>query len=103
MTERVRLYVDAALLDGDHDDAIATASELGFTTVVVEDRTAVPEDLVGEWYLSTDVPDAGSRRWSRTIVVGPRAQPGRRAVTGLRTARDLRLAVLELASEQAAG
>jgi hypothetical protein len=103
VTEPVTLYVDAGLLADDRDDALLTASKLGFATVVVEDRSTLPQTLAGAWHLSTDIPEAGSPRWSRTIVVGPRAEPGRRAVTGLRTARDLRLAVLELASEQALG
>ncbi len=103
MTEPVTLYLDASLLAADHDDALSTASELGFAAVVVEDPSTVPENLAGAWHLTNAIPEAGSPRWSRTIVVGPRLERGRRAVTGLRTARDLRLAVLELASEQALG
>ena len=96
VTEPITLYLDAALLANDHDDALSTAADLGFTTVVVGELAEVPETLSSAWHLTTRIPEAGSRRWSRTIVIGPRTESGRRAVTGLRTARDLRLAVLEL-------
>jgi hypothetical protein len=97
------LYLDSAVLTADLGDGLAAATELGFSTVVVADRSELPDELIDAWHLTTDVPEAGSRQWSRTIVIGPRTKVGRRAVPGIRTARDLRLAVLELASEQALG
>jgi hypothetical protein len=95
------VYVDAGLLADGGSDALNDASDLGLAPVVVDGLDAVPESLPDAWLLTTVQPTVGSPRWSRTILIGPRLEPGRVAVTGLRTARDLRLALLELASEHA--
>ena len=97
----VTLYIDSSLLPEGDSDALVMASDLGFEAVVVTGVDDVPEALVNGWHLSGLQPAAGSARWSRTVLIGPRLEPGRVAVTGLRTARDLRLALLELASEHA--
>jgi hypothetical protein len=94
-----RLYVDSALLANGGTEALATAGELGFETVVLGEGDALPESLVGAWHLVARVPAHGSPHWSRTLFIGPRPDPGPIALTGLRTARSLRAAVLELAAE----
>lgn len=94
------VYVDASLLAADGSD-LSVAAELGLEAIVVDDLGSVPDDLSGAWHLAAAMPEPGSVRWSRTVVIGPRMEPGRRSVTGLRTARDVRLALLELASETA--
>jgi hypothetical protein len=94
-----RLYVDASLVAGGAE--LDLAHELGFEVIVVDDPSTLPADLATAWHLSDGPPAAGSRHWSRTVAIGPRPEPGRIAQTGLRTARDVRVAVLELASEAA--
>jgi hypothetical protein len=93
------IYVDASLLTDETGPALA--ADLDLLTVTVPDEGALPDDLEGAWYLTADQPESGARHWSRSIVIGPAVEPGRRTVTGLRMARDLRLAILELASEHA--
>ena len=100
-TATATLYIDASLMADRGSEALALASDLGFATVVVADIDDVPEALSGAWHLASAQPKAGSPRWGRTVLIGPRREPGRVAVSGLRTARDLRLALLELASEHA--
>lgn len=99
MTERpLTLYIDASLVTGEGED-LALASELGLLTVVVDDSTQVPADLTHGWHLTDRPPETGSPRWSRTVLIGPRQEAGRRPAIGLRTARTARVAVLELAAE----
>jgi hypothetical protein len=100
-TATITLYIDASLVTDAGSETLALASDLGFETVVVADVDDVPEALSDAWHLAGVQPKAGSPRWGRTVLIGPRREPGRVAVSGLRTARDLRLAVLELASEHA--
>ena len=100
-TAAVTLYIDASLVTDGRSEALALASDLGFETVVVTEVDDVPETLGYAWHLTGVQPRAGSPRWGRTVLIGPRQEPGRVAVSGLRTARDLRLALLELASEHA--
>jgi hypothetical protein len=100
-TAAVTLYIDASLVTDGRSEALALASDLGFETVVVAEVDDVPETLGYAWHLTGVQPRAGSPRWGRTVLIGPRQEPGRVAVSGLRTARDLRLALLELASEHA--
>lgn len=97
----ITLYIDASLLTDGGADALAMASDLGLETVIVASADDVPAALANAWHLTGIQPAAGSPRWGRTVLIGPRAEPGRVAVSGLRTARDLRLALLELASEHA--
>ncbi|HEY7738194.1 MAG TPA: hypothetical protein VIC63_04100 [Candidatus Limnocylindria bacterium] len=101
MSDPVTVYIDASLLAEGAASGLDVASELGLVAIAVDDVADLPADLAGAWYLTGTHPEAGSARWSRTVVIGPRREPGRVAVTGLRTARDLRLALLELASEAA--
>lgn len=101
MNEPGTIYIDASLLTDGTLDARSLAAELGLRTVVVDEDHPLPDDLRGGWHLTDDQPEPGARHWSRTVVIGPRSEAGRRAVVGLRTARDLRLALLELASEHA--
>ena len=95
------LYIDASLLTDDGAETLELIADLGLTVVAVDDLDSVPAKLTDAWHLTDRIPDAGSTRWSRTVLIGPRREPGRRAVTGLRTARTVRVAVLELASEHA--
>jgi hypothetical protein len=101
VSEPLTVYIDASLLTDGGADSLAVAAELGMITVVVDDHGAVPDEILDAWHLAAVAPEVGSLRWSRTVVVGPRLEAGRRTVTGLRTARDVRLALLELASESA--
>jgi len=101
-TSAPTLYIDAALLTAGDQDALTMASDLGLEAVVVAGLDDVPEALANAWHLTSVQPAAGSARWGRTVLIGPRVEPGRVAVSGLRTARDLRLALLELAAEHAA-
>jgi hypothetical protein len=101
VSDPVTVYIDASLLADGAASGLDVASELGLIAVAVDNVADLPADLGGAWYLTGDHPEAGSARWSRTVVIGPRRERGRLAVTGLRTARDLRLALLELASEAA--
>jgi hypothetical protein len=93
------VYIDADLLTNAETDAVALATEVGLVAVVVDDEADLPADLTNAWHLTARRPSAGSPRWSRTVVIGPRPEPGRVAHTGLRSARDLRVSLLELASE----
>jgi hypothetical protein len=97
------LYLDASLLTDDGAETLELIADLGLLVVVVEDLATVPATLTDGWHLTDRMPEAGSPRWSRTVLIGPRPEPGRRAVTGLRTARSVRVAVLELASEHSIG
>jgi hypothetical protein len=110
VTSRPTVYIDANLIESDHAtdgrsdgnrDGLALATELGLTAVIVQGVDDLPADLTSAWHLTAELPPAGSPRWSRTVLIGPRREPGRVVVTGLRSARDLRLALLELASEAA--
>jgi hypothetical protein len=110
VTSRSTVYIDAGLIETDHltdgrsdgsPDGLALATELGLTAVLVQGAEDLPADLASAWHLTAELPPAGSPRWSRTVLIGPRREPGRVAVTGLRSARDLRVALLELASEAA--
>ena len=95
------VYIDRDLLiDGGVAD-LEMAAELGLSAVAVESLEDLPADLTHAWHLTGQRPEAGSTRWSRTVLIGPRPEPGRVAVTGLRSARDLRVALLEIASEAA--
>ncbi len=93
------LYLDASLLTDGGAGTLELVADLGLSIVVVEDVASIPAKLTDGWHLTDRMPEAGSARWSRTVLIGPRPEPGRRAVTGLRTARSVRVAVLELASE----
>jgi hypothetical protein len=93
------LYLDASLLTDNGAETLELVTDLGLSIVVVEDQASIPTMLADDWHLTDQMPEAGSPRWSRTVLIGPRREPGRRAVTGLRTARSVRVAVLELASE----
>lgn len=95
------VYIDASLLTDGNADTLSMASDLGLEAVVVAGVDDVPVSLANAWHLTGVRPATGSARWGRTVLIGPRVEPGRVAVTGLRTARDLRLALLELASEHA--
>lgn len=101
MTRQLTVYIDSALLVEGEADATALAEELGLVAVVVHDEADLPDDLTDAWHLTVVRPAAGSPRWSRTVLIGPRSEPGRVAVTGLRSARDVRVSLLELASEAA--
>jgi hypothetical protein len=93
------VYFDAALVAGSGHEDLALASELGLLAVVVDGPAMVPADLTDAWHLTDRPPEAGSTRWARTVLIGPRPEAGRRPLTGLRTARNARLAVLEIAAE----
>jgi hypothetical protein len=95
------VYLDSSLLTDDGAETLELVADLGLMAVAVEDLESVPTELTDAWHLTDRMPEAGSPRWSRTVLIGPRPEPGRRAVTGLRTARSVRVAVLELASEHA--
>jgi hypothetical protein len=108
------LFIDASLLRApDVGDLLLSVGELGLLAVVVEEEPGgewpagvgsvhrAPDDLADAWLLTERAPRAGSVNRSRTIVIGPRMASGRQAEIGLRSARDLRTAVLELASEYA--
>jgi hypothetical protein len=99
----VTVYLDSSLLTDDGAETLELVADLGLMAVVVEDLENVPTTLIDAWHLTDRMPEGGSPRWSRTVLIGPRQEPGRRAVTGLRTARSVRVAVLELASEHAQG
>ena len=101
MTRRTTVYIDAELLTDPDTDAVALADELGLDANVVESAADLPRDLTDTWHLTAHRPPAGSRWWSRTILIGPRPEPGRVTHTGLRSARDVRVCLLELASEAA--
>lgn len=96
---RPTIYLDASLLTDHRTETLELVADLGFPVVVVEDLANLPAKLTDGWHLTDRMPEAGSPRWSRTVLIGPRQEPGRRPVTGLRTARSVRVAVLELASE----
>jgi hypothetical protein len=95
------VYIDRDLLTDEGTADLALAAELGLTAVAVETPEDLPADFTEAWHLTGQRPEAGSTRWSRTVLIGPRPEPGRVAVTGLRSARDVRVALLELASEAA--
>jgi hypothetical protein len=94
------IYIDRDLLADDASD-LELAADLGLVAVAVADPADLPTDLTGAWHLTSQRPEAGSTRWSRTVLIGPRPEPGRVAFTGLRSARDVRVALLEIASEAA--
>lgn len=95
------VYIDRDLLTDDAAGELQVAIELGLTAVAIDAPEELPTDLTDAWHLTSQRPEAGSTRWSRTVLIGPRPEPGRVAVTGLRSARDVRVALLELASEAA--
>jgi hypothetical protein len=101
VTRTSTVYIDADLLTDPQLDGVALAAEVGLLAIVVQIESDLPSDLTGAWHLTTRRPPVGSPRWSRTVIIGPRPEPGRVAHTGLRSARDLRVALLELASEAA--
>jgi hypothetical protein len=95
------VYIDADLLTDAQQDGVTLAAEVGLRAVVVATDADLPSSLADAWHLTTLRPPVGSPRWSRTVIIGPRSEPGRVAHTGLRSARDLRVALLEIASEAA--
>jgi hypothetical protein len=99
VTRTTTVYIDADLLTQTDLDAVALASEVGLVAIVVEAEADLPADLTDAWHLTARRPAVGSPRWSRTVIIGPRPEPGRVAHTGLRSARDLRVSLLEIASE----
>lgn len=113
MTERpLTVYIDASLVTVEGAAAIGSVIDLGLRPTVVGTAPEmaagslpfvdeVPADLGDAWYLTDWQTAVNGRALRRTIVIGPRREPGRRAEIGIRTARDLRTALLELASEHA--
>lgn len=99
VTRVTTVYIDAGLLTDPELDGVALATEIGLLAVVVQGASDLPDDLSDAWHLTEERPSVGSTRWARTVMIGPRPEPGRVAHTGLRSARDLRVALLELASE----
>lgn len=104
MSRPFRVYIDASLIGDDKsvlESVLNLAAELDIGAVVVGGTAELPDDFADAWHLTDAPPASGSPRWSRTVVVGPRIEPGRRTLTGLRQARDVRAALIELASEHA--
>ncbi len=100
----ITVYIDASLMGGDTsvlESVRNLAEELEIRCVVLGDISDLPDDFADAWHLTDAPPASGSPRWSRTVVVGPRIEPGRRPLSGLRHARDVRVALIELASEHA--
>ena len=105
----LRVYVAASLLTDDGVAALASVLAVGIQPTVVgavigplpagfQGVDDVPDDLAESWYL-TDQPAAVGAARTRTILIGPTRPSGRRTEIGVRTARDLRTALIEIASE----